>query len=41
MTLRKRSEERLSDNDICVGTYEEDGKIKRQLILIPETEDLN
>jgi len=31
----------LSDEEICLGTYEEDGKLKRQLIFIPESEDLN
>ena len=40
-TIHDIKEELLSDSDICIGTYEEDGKIKRQLILIPETEDLN
>jgi hypothetical protein len=31
----------LADEEICLGTYEEDGKLRRQLVFIPESEDLN
>ena len=31
----------LADEEICLGTYEEDGKLRRQLVFMPESEDLN
>jgi hypothetical protein len=31
----------LAEDDVCIGTYEEDGKIKRQLIVMPDPEDIN
>jgi len=31
----------ISDTDIAIGTYEENDKIKKQLIILPDAEDLN
>lgn len=40
-SIAEIKEDLLADKEICLGTYEEDGKLKRQLIFVPESEDLN
>ena len=40
-TIAAIKDSMLADDEICLGTYEENGKLKRQLIFVPESEDLN
>jgi len=40
-TVDQIKESLLSDPDICIGTYEEDGKLKRQLIIVPDSDEIN
>lgn len=31
----------LSMEDICIGTYEEDGKVRKQLVILPPDDEIN